>query len=100
MVNALRGFEKLIEKCLEVCNDLKQEEAVFFRDNILLQAKLHLSGCKGFISLCKSFFEFEKGIIRLPLYMPHSQYGIIAKAWMQWLRANTGSGKTSTGQTG
>ena len=61
MVNALRGFEKLIEKCLEVCNDLKQEEAVFFRDNILLQAKLHLSGCKGFISLCKSFFEFEKG---------------------------------------
>ncbi|UZQ86512.1 glycosyl hydrolase 115 family protein [Thermoclostridium stercorarium] len=61
MINAVENFEKLKEKCVDTCNSLRREEAVFFKDNILFQVRFLLSGCKGFISLCKSFFEFEKG---------------------------------------
>ena len=61
LVDSVADFEKLEQQCLGACNSLQGEEAVFFRDNIMFQVRLHLSACKGFISLCKSFFEFEKG---------------------------------------
>ena len=61
LVGSVNNFENLKEKCLDTCKSLTGEQAVFFKDNILFQVRLHLSGCKGFISLCKAFFEYEKG---------------------------------------
>ena len=55
LVGSVTNFENLKEKCLDTCKSLTGEQAVFFKDNILFQVRLHLSGCKGFISLCKAF---------------------------------------------
>jgi hypothetical protein len=60
LVSSVTNFEKLIKKCMDTYKSLKGKESVFFKDNILLQTRLHLSGVKGFISLCNAFFEYEK----------------------------------------
>lgn len=57
-MSAAAGWKDLHEKCEKLAQSLKKEEAVFFRDNLLFQVKLHLSGCSGFISLCKGYFSF------------------------------------------
>jgi len=59
-ISALPGWIELKQKCEASVEALNEEEAVFFRDNLLFQLKLHLSGCKGFIALCKSYFEYRK----------------------------------------
>jgi hypothetical protein len=58
LVSALPLWSKLQEKCEHVAEFLSGEEAVFFCDNLLFQVKLHLSGCKGFISLCEGYFSY------------------------------------------
>lgn len=59
--SALEGWEELKKECMHAADLMKEDEAVFFRDNILFQVKLHLSGCKGFNSLCKGYFAFREG---------------------------------------
>lgn len=60
-VSALPGWIELKKKCEVVAEALDAKEAVFFRDNILFQVKLHLSGCMGFIDMCKSYFSYREG---------------------------------------
>jgi hypothetical protein len=57
---AAEKFSALVEKCGRLMGELRMGQ-VFFEDNILFQAKLHLSGAKGLYSLCRAREYFEDG---------------------------------------
>lgn len=68
--SAADGWKRLRERCEAVCDRMDAEEAVFFQDHLLFQVILHDSGCRGFISACRSFFEYMRG--NYPLSFVHA----------------------------
>ena len=54
-------WESLKRKCLKAAAELAGEERTFFTDLLLFQTELHLSGCKGLASLCRSCLAFLEG---------------------------------------
>jgi len=59
-VEAQKNWEALLKKSEDVAQSLSENERTFFADNLQLQIKLHLSGCKGFIAFCDSFAPFKE----------------------------------------
>lgn len=57
---ALENWRHLKQECIEVISFLDEEDKKRLSDQLLVQIELHFSGCKGFISLCKAFTEFQK----------------------------------------
>ncbi len=57
---AVKGWEELKEKCLKTAHVLG-ENAGFYKDHLLLQVELHLSGIRGFAALCESYFAYRNG---------------------------------------
>ncbi len=57
---AIPGWEELERKCLQTTCFLGAK-AGFFEDNLLFQVQLHLSGCRGFAALCRSYFAYRDG---------------------------------------
>lgn len=54
---AMDKFSALCAKCEKVKKELKN--SVFFEDNIMFQAKLHLSGARGLYALCRAYEYYE-----------------------------------------
>lgn len=50
---AIKDFTRLVEKCEEMRKYVSN--TVFYDDNIVFQAKLHLSGAKGLYELCRAY---------------------------------------------
>lgn len=67
---ALVDWETLKSKCENTASLLSGNERIFFEDNLFLQVILHHSGCKGFISLCKSYDAFKEN--NYPLAFVHA----------------------------
>jgi hypothetical protein len=60
--SGLTGWESLSRSCEDAEPRLRRRaERDFFRDNLRLPVTLHLSGCRGLISLCESFQAFRRG---------------------------------------
>ncbi len=55
---AVGGWEDLERQCRDV-SVLLGENAAFFNDHLWFQVKLHLSGNRGFLALCRSFFAAQ-----------------------------------------
>lgn len=55
---AVNMFTALVRKCEAVLDELSMG-SVFFEDNILFQAKLHLYGAKGLYTLCRAYEYYE-----------------------------------------
>jgi hypothetical protein len=58
MAAAAPGWAELDGRCRDVASTLGTG-AVFFGDHLLLQVKLHESGCRGFLALCQSYFAYR-----------------------------------------
>ncbi len=56
---AIEKFTALTEKCEAAEKELSMGQ-IFFRDNILFQSKLHLSGSKGLYLLCRAYKYYEE----------------------------------------
>lgn len=56
---AVNMFTVLVRKCEAVLKELSMGQ-VFFEDNILFQAKLHLYGAKGLYTLCRAYEYYEQ----------------------------------------
>lgn len=56
----LEGWTQLRQKCLEVATQLEDKEKQLFMDWLYTQVVLHESGCKGAITLGKSYECFKK----------------------------------------
>lgn len=56
---AMNDFSALVEKC----DGMKKyiSDSTFFDDNILFQAKLHLSGARGLYALCRGYEYYKNG---------------------------------------
>lgn len=55
---SLTGWEELLEECQQLSARLSTEDQQRFFDQFIQQVIIHVSGCKGFISLCKSYLSF------------------------------------------
>ena len=55
---ARKGWSGLGSACLSAAAGMAGRDKDFFMDNLQTQVVLHDSGCRGFISLCGSFFKF------------------------------------------
>jgi hypothetical protein len=53
--DGLVKWVKLRETCVALLDELDIEDQRRFYDQFMIQVELHYSGCKGFISLCKSY---------------------------------------------
>ncbi len=71
---AIESWEKLLNKCNNVLEMLEGGEKDFFKDGILLQVKLNLSGCKGLMYLCRSALTYKEG--NLPLAYVYASQAI------------------------
>ncbi|MGM7723340.1 glycosyl hydrolase 115 family protein [Metabacillus sp. Hm71] len=56
--NGLVGWEELLIECQQLSSKLSKTDQQRFYDQLILQVVLHVSGCKGFISLCKAYLSF------------------------------------------
>ena len=56
---AIKGWEQLKKKCLNILDQITEHEQQLLKDYLLLQIELNLSGCRGFSYLCDSYFAFE-----------------------------------------
>ncbi|WP_078431177.1 glycosyl hydrolase 115 family protein [Metabacillus halosaccharovorans] len=56
--DGLIGWENLLNKCHKLSLKLSTSEKQRFYDLFVSQVELHVSGCKGFISLCKGYKSF------------------------------------------
>ncbi len=63
--SALPGWDALERRCLDLLSTLKGNEAAFFSDNLVLQTRLHRSGCRGLTELCRSFAAWSDGSLPL-----------------------------------
>lgn len=59
--SALPRFAELKQECARVVDALAAQEAVFFRDFLLFQVRLHDSGCRGLSLLCRSILAQRAG---------------------------------------
>ncbi|WP_226671190.1 glycosyl hydrolase 115 family protein [Metabacillus litoralis] len=58
--SSLPGWEELLEDCQQLSAKLSKEDQQRFLDQFILQVTIHVSGCKGFISLCESYLTFTQ----------------------------------------
>lgn len=54
---AMDKFSELVKKCEKMKADVSC--GTFFEDNIMFQAKLHLSGARGLYALCRAYEYYE-----------------------------------------
>lgn len=71
---AIAEWEKYRALCMETVKNLRGNEKIFFMDFLIFQTDIHLSGCKGLISLCQSIFAFLEG--KFPLAFIYASQGI------------------------
>lgn len=53
-------WESLLQRCIDLKARLPENDAQVFEDMFVVQVKLHYFGCRGLISLCKSYQYFAK----------------------------------------
>jgi hypothetical protein len=70
----LTGWELFLQQCRELSLQLTEDDKQRFADQLLLQAELHASGCKGFISLCNAYISFTQE--DFPLAFVHASRSI------------------------
>lgn len=58
---AAPGWEELRDRCLELVECLPSEEANRLRHQLLVQLKLHKSGCRGLAAICSAYESFNEG---------------------------------------
>ncbi|KKI89488.1 hypothetical protein WQ54_26715 [Bacillus sp. SA1-12] len=58
--DGLIGWEDLLKECENISSQLSKIDQLRFFDQFILQVELHVSGCKGFISLCNAYLSFTK----------------------------------------
>lgn len=54
----LNGWQDLLNQCRKLSEQLSISDQQRFYDLFVSQVELHVSGCKGFISLCKAYTSF------------------------------------------
>lgn len=59
--SAVNGWSRLREACLRIMADLPAEERRRLHLQLFVQIELHLSGCKGLVSLCEAYEFFRAG---------------------------------------
>jgi hypothetical protein len=58
---SLSKWKELKDECLKVYDLLNEKEKILFKDTLLLQVTIHLTGCLGAIKLCDSYEAFKEG---------------------------------------
>lgn len=56
----LGKWENLRNQCLQIMDQLSEEDQRRFYNQFGIQVELHYSGCKGFISLCEAYFAAQQ----------------------------------------
>lgn len=57
---SLSKWKELKEECLKVYDLLNEKDQILFKDTLIFQVTIHLTGCIGAVKLCNSYEAFKE----------------------------------------
>lgn len=71
--NAVPGWQEYLRACEQVAQTLTPQAERLLRDTLILQAKIHLTGCEGLRETCRAALCLQKGEpVQAFLYASHA----------------------------
>ncbi len=89
----LAGWEELLSQCQILSTQLSEDDQIRFFDQLTLHVQLHVSGCKGFLSLCKAYLTFMNNDYPLAFVQVSQSIGHYKDGQLSLKRAEHGKWK-------